>query len=155
MTEKWLIDGYNLLHALSRKNKKIPLKDLCESLAGFASLSRTPALLVLDGHGDNQELTVYKTDYLEVVYANEATADAYIEKYLYNFKTQYKLVVVTEDISIRQMAIGSGARIRSAGEFAEEMNRLKEEMKNKIHEKNVDAHGFNRPFSDKLKRPKF
>ena len=154
MAEQWLIDGYNLLHALkSFASPKIPLsrEQLFGLLVEFASFKKIQTLLVLDGAGDEGELRAYRTDFFEAVYSHAVSADACIEKYLFQHRQTKSLVVVTDDRAVSNMGRGGGARVLSTSTFAEMLKECKKEEADVLNKKKAREHGFHRPFEDKLK----
>ncbi len=154
MAEQWLIDGYNLLHAhpsQSPKGTPLPREKLFALVAEFASFKKTPTLLVLDGCGDAGQLDAYRTNFLEVVFSQKVSADAYIERYLYEHRDQRRLVVVTNDRAISNIARGSGAGVFSTAQFFELLKECKKEGSEFLQKEKSREHGFHRPFEDKLK----
>ena len=154
MAEQWLIDGYNLLHALqSRTPKKSPLsrEQLLALVAEFASFKKIRTLLVLDGVGEEGELSACRTTYFEAIFSQKVSADACIEKYLFQHRRTQTLVVVTDDRAVSNMSRGSGARVLSTSMFAELLKESRKEESDILSKKKSREHGFHRPFEDKLK----
>ena len=153
MSEEWLIDGYNLLHATvskSPKRSKPPKEILLNALANFAEGRGCKMLVVLDGTGPAEELEVYKTKYFEVCYSQSVSADSVIERRLYQNKG-ISFVVVTGDSAVSQMARGSGARVMTTEDFLQLLEEFQKERKDLLWKRETAARGFNRPFGDKLK----
>ena len=115
MSEEWLIDGYNLLHDLTSRNKKNTMlrQDLFEILANFSGRGDRRLTLVLDGKGNDDEFRPYLHKTFHIVYSQSVSADSYIEKIVYEKKGKALLVVVTKDRAITNMARGGGARVMS------------------------------------------
>ena len=154
MAEQWLIDGYNLLHALqsqSPQKTSLPRERLFALVAEFASFKKLRTLLVLDGVGDEGQLRAYCTDDFEVVFSQNVTADAYIEKYLYEHRDKIRLTVVTNDRAIANIGRGSGAAVLSGSRFFELMKECKKESSEFLEKEKSRGHRFHRPFEDKLK----
>lgn len=152
MSEEWLIDGYNVLHAFSKKgggDRKLSKDSLFSQLAGFASAGDRKLLVVIDGKGVDAELESYRTASFEVRYSQSVSADSVIEKYLYDNRSK-KLMVVTNDRAIVQIAHGAGARVTSADEFYELLKSQNKDDKETLFKRQADAHRFNRPFDKKL-----
>ena len=153
MPEEWLIDGYNLLHDLKTKNKKNFQRSvgwLVEKIASFASARSCPTCIVFDGFGSDEEFEASKTPYFRAVYSKSVTADAYIERYLYDHRKDSQFVVVTKDRAISQIARGVGARVLNVDEFMEMLESAQKEGSDILFRNQAKAHGFNRPFNDKL-----
>src|SRR3989338_8943604 len=154
MSEKWLIDGYNLLHDLGGQKKNqntVSRQNLFEMLASFSSLGDRRVTLVLDGKGNEDEFRPYLNKTFHIVYSQSVSADSYIERALYQNKGKFSFVVVTKDRAITNMARGSGARVIGADEFMELVKNTQKESKDILFKHEADAHGFNRPFLYKLK----
>ena len=156
MNEEWLIDGYNLLHdILSSKDSPYSFPSsktgLCSVLAGFAASKKQKLWMVFDGNGSPEELKVYQTQYFEAVYSQNVSADNYIERYLYQNKSAVAFVVVTNDRAIIQISRGSGARVLKNSQFLEMLKEAGQESQTALLKETVRAHGFNRPFDQKLK----
>lgn len=154
MAEQWLIDGYNLLYAhqsQSPKKTSLPLEKLYAIVAEFASFKKQHTLLVLDGSGDEKQLHAYSTAFFKVVFSQKVSADAYIEKVLYEERNKQTLVVVTNDRAITNIAHGSGASVLSTSQFFELAKECKKEAEEFLQKGKSREHGFHRPFEDKLK----
>lgn len=151
MPEEWLIDGYNLLHDVSRTTStSIPERDrVFSQIACFAGPERS-VLMVMDGVGDDEAYRGFRTSSFGIVHSQKVSADAYIEKRLCDRKGRAMLVVVTRDVAISRMARGSGARVFSPREFMELVGADACERRDETHRHRVRGHGFNRPFGDKL-----
>ena len=154
MVEQWLIDGYNLLHALQSKNPKngSPTREQLFALLGdFASFKKTNTLLVLDGVGDDNELRACRTEYFEAVFSQEVSADTYMEQTLFRQRDKRRMVVVTDDLAVANIGRGGGARVLSTSVFAELLKECKKETSEFLQKEKSREHGFHRPFEDKLK----
>ena len=154
MPEEWLIDGYNLLHELnSRKDKpssKISRESCLSRLAPFAASQACKVTVVLDGIGNNEEFAGLRSLTFCVVYSHSVSADAYIEKYLFENKGKASFVVVTRDRAIADMARGSGARVMNVKNFMECLEATNKENSDILFGHRLKSHGFHRPFEDKL-----
>lgn len=154
MQEYWVVDGYNLLHGLKgRMDKKIRLSReiLFAQLASFTSMEPRKMLVVLDGKGSEEEFKGFNTGSFEICYSQKISADTFIEKFLYDNKAQYSLVVVTNDTAILNIARGVGARTVRAEDFRLLLKDTKKESGDILFNREIDGHRFNRPFDSKLK----
>ena len=154
MAEQWLIDGYNLLYALQSQDpqRSSPSREqMFAFVAEFASFKKLNTLIVLDGTGNDAELSAYRTDCLEVVYSQKVPADTYIERYLFENRDKKRLVVVTNDRAIGNIACGCGAGLLSTSLFWEQLKASQKDSGDLIQKQRSKQHGFNRPFEDKLK----
>ena len=157
MAEEWLIDGYNLLHALHsasppEKNRS-NLHRLISDVADFASESSQVVFMVLDGHGRQGELDICHTAFFRVVYSQKISADTFIEKTLFERRAETQFMVVTNDRAIANIARGGGARVMSTTQFLERMRESKKESTDKQQKNKIKSHSFHRPFEDRLKDP--
>ena len=154
MAEQWLIDGYNLLHALQSQSPTktfLSREKLFALVAEFASFKKIHILLVLDGAGDQGQWHAYQTVYFEVMFSQKVSADACIEKYLYEHRDKQRLVVVTNDLAITNIGRGSGASVLGTSQFFELLKECKKEASEFLQKEKSREHGFHRPFQDKLK----
>ena len=153
MAEEWLIDGYNLLHAwpAGKRSQKKSRETLLSELAGFAALKAQRMKVVLDGKGDESELKVHHTEFLHVVYSQKVSADAYLERELFERRGKAQFTVVTNDRAIANIARGSGERVWSTEVFLQILKESRSESSDIEHRNKSRSHGFNRPFDDKLK----
>ncbi len=156
MREEWLIDGYNLLYFISASNdasRPLPStkQALCAALAGFASSKKQKMLAVFDGVGQPDEMRVHEAPYFQAVYSQKVSADAHIEKYIFQNKASTAFWVVTDDRAISLIARGGGARVLKNSQFLEMLKESGAEGETRLFKEQVRAHGFNRPFDDQLK----
>ncbi len=154
MAEEWLVDGCNLLHAYpagrSPKNTN-SRAELLAALADFASQRDRPMLVVLDGKGEAAELDIHHTALFRVVYSQKVSADACIERVLFERRSQARFTVVTDDRAISNIARGSGALVVGTAPFLEMMKESKKNSSKSVDKGKLRSHGFHRPFEDKLK----
>ena len=150
--EQWLIDGYNLLHDLSRarSKQKSSRESLFTAVANFASVRHCRVLFVLDGKGDGKEFAAFETAHFHIVYSQSVSADAYIEKYLYEHRTRCAIVVVTKDRAIVNAARGGGSRVLAPSEFRELLADGRKDSADALFKEKVRSHGFHRPFDGKI-----
>jgi predicted RNA-binding protein with PIN domain len=131
-----IIDGYNLIHAdehltetalFSLEKAREELMDL---LSSYVSYTKTELVLVFDAYlvkeGEGSE---FLHDGYKVVYtkANQ-TADAYIEKMMYELGPDYSIRMVTDDRLLQFSAVHSGISRMTAKEFLEELTRIGNEI---------------------------
>lgn len=154
MPDEWLIDGYNVLHsrkAAGHKRSGISLNWLLNRLAGFSSSAEHLVVLVLDGFGNEEELSSFRTKYFHIVYSKKKSADAYIESYLFENRSRARLTVVTNDRAIADLARGGGSRVLSVSDLMELLEETKGQNADILFDEKVRSHGFNCPFERKLK----
>ena len=148
MQEEWLIDGTNLLHVDSKP--KTPLEWI-HRIAGFASAQKgRGVLLVFDGKVPSGQWESLASKNLRIESSGDRTADSVIERYLCENKGRFQFTVVTADRAVIRMAHGSGARVMSPKEFKLLLGETEKANKDVLFDQKVKAHGFHRPFRDKL-----
>lgn len=154
MSEYWIVDGYNLLHEFqgrSGKRSDFTREALFTLLANFASLDTRHVSVILDGVGNEEEFKAYVTPVFTIQYSQKVSADAFIERFVYDHKDRYSLIVVTNDTAIINIARGVGARTMRGNELKAVLAETKRTSEDILFDKKVRGHGFNRPFDSKLK----
>ena len=152
--QEWLVDGYNLLNARPRgesPKSKRNVGVLLAQLAGFASANGNRMLVVLDGAGDPAELDIHHTALFRVVYSQNVSADACIERLLFERRGQAEFTVVTNDRAIANIARGAGAVVMASEAFLEMLKGSQKDRLDTLDKRDARSHGFNRPFDEKLK----
>ena len=131
-----IIDGYNLIYADESLTKTAEAslekarEDLMDLLSSYVAYTKTELVLVFDAYlvkdGEGSE---YTHDGYRVVYtkANQ-TADAYIEKMMYDLGPDYSIRMVTSDRLLQFSAVQSGISRITAKEFLEELTRIGNEI---------------------------
>jgi len=127
MAETYYVDGYNVLHKSSLLR---PLADedfesardaLIEKVAAFCAASGKRAVLVFDGRG-RQQPQVQENNLgvknLEILYGpGNLTADAVIERLIYQTSNKLDAVVVSNDRGLRDLCRGMGALLMDADNY--------------------------------------
>ena len=158
MADIWLFDGWNVLHGLSQRAgvlfKSLTPDGLLSILSDFAAQQGCKILVLLDGHGPggDHRLSWKTSDRVTILYSQDQTADAVLERYLYDHRSQAQFSVVSDDGAIGRLAHGMGARVITTERFASMLNELRNERANKAHENKIHEHGFNRPFGKALEK---
>ena len=131
-----IIDGYNLIHAdehlesTSQFSLEKAREELMDMLSNYVSYTKTELILVFDaylvkdGHGTEFIRDGYKVVFTQ---ANQ-TADAYIEKMMYELGPDYSIRMVTDDKLLQFSAIHSGISRMTSKEFLEELTRIGNEI---------------------------
>ncbi len=155
MPHEWIIDAYNVLHHINdRKKRELQMtrEDFFSALSNFAGRQMCPVTAVLDGVGEDKELSSFNTQFLRICYSQKVSADTCIEKMIYLGKDRCQWRVVTQDRAIANLARGMGALVITPREFMESLKGIFRDTEDTIRERKMDSHGFNRPF-DKLLGP--
>ncbi len=132
-----MVDGYNIIYAwehlrkLSETNMDGARGVLLDTLCNYQGMKNCQVIAVFDAYRvAGHKTEVYDYHNIHVVYTREAeTADAYIEKFAHENSRKYHVTVATSD-GLEQIIIrGAGCLLMSAREFAEEISRMKEQLK--------------------------
>jgi len=138
----YYIDGYNVLHhstalrPLLRADFETARDALIEKVARFVVSSGHRVRIVFDGRGRRAEsvVTVPKVSGLEVIYSpGHQTADALIERQVYNSPERRQLVVVSADRSLRDLCTGLGAMVMSPDNFLITAREAAGHTRNSLH----------------------
>ena len=132
----YIIDGYNLIYSwdelkqtadFSLEKAREVLMDVLSNFVAFTKEELTlvfDAYLVKDGMGSEIQRDGYR-----VVYTKEnQTADAYIEKMMYDLGPNYNVKVVTGDRLVQFSAVHAGISRMTAKEFYEEIQTISNEI---------------------------
>jgi len=109
VTELFLFDGYNLLHAGGFRDAR----ELRDALASWVAMRGARGIVVFDGVGD-----LVSRGPLEVRYAPHA--DTVLERLAAEHRGRAEVVLVTSDATLKSAAGVDVTKIRSAA-FAEEL----------------------------------
>lgn len=132
-----LVDGYNIIHAWPELNELINVNmegarnKLLDSLSNYQGIRKCQIIVVFDAYrvqGYREEVSNYHN--IRVVFTKEAqTADHYIEKFAYDNKKKYNIVVATSD-GLQQIIVrGAGCSLLSARELKLEVEKANEQIK--------------------------
>ncbi len=132
----YIIDGYNLIYSWDELKETADFslekarEVLMDILSNFVAFTKTEVTLVFDAYlvkdGVGSEIT---HDGYRVVYTKEnQTADAYIEKMMYDLGPDYNVKVVTGDRLVQFSAVHAGISRMTAKEFEEEVRRVGTEI---------------------------
>ena len=135
----YIVDGYNVLHALFPGVSRAELEDrrrwLIDQLAGFAALKGARVALVFDAHGKSSPACepVPGTP-LEVCYAGGGfTADTLIARRIAEQPADATTVVVSADQEVQRTASRAGVLRMTPRELGEEIGHFGQKLAN--HEK--------------------
>ena len=124
-----IIDGYNLIYAwddlkeLADFSLEKARETLMDILANYVAYTKTEVILVFDAYlvksSDCREI---QKDGFRVVYTKQdQTADAFIERLMFELGPNYDIKVVTGDQLIQFSAVRSGILRTTAREFIDEL----------------------------------
>lgn len=149
--EYLVVDGYNVIHSNSWKDKfdlrKKSLEEcrdeLLKILSNYQGYKKNEILVIFDAYNvkcNKQIVSVY--DNLSVVYTKEnETADNFIEKFIYNSADNNVIRVVTSDYLEQTMVLRLGGVRMTPEELKADIKRIKKKSKKHsgkgIHETNT------------------
>ena len=127
MPDKYYIDAYNILHKspllrpLAREDFESAREALVDKVAAFCAATGKLAVVVFDGQGRHHPEQVSHNRGvagLQVLYSpTNLSADAVIERSVYQEKNRLEVVVVSNDRGLRELCAGMGALVMEAGHF--------------------------------------
>ena len=141
--EYLLVDGYNIIFAwedlkeLAKVNIEGARNKLMDILCNYQGYKKCTLILVFDAYKvEGGQGSVQKYHNIHVVYTKEAeTADQYIEKTVHEIGRQYHVTVATSDALEQVIILGQGADRLSARNLLEEIQRMKEKIREEYVEK--------------------
>jgi predicted RNA-binding protein with PIN domain len=123
----YIVDGYNVLHALFRgagKEEIFARRDwLADRLASFAALRGAQAVLVFDGHGPrSSSCAPIPGAPVEVCFAGgRFTADTLIARRIAEQRADVSVVVVSADQEVQRTATRAGVSRMTPHELGSEL----------------------------------
>lgn len=142
--EYLLVDGYNIIYAWEELNRLAAADNmdgartrLMDLLCDYQAIRGYSLIVVFDAYrvrGHKTELVDYHN--IHVVFTKEAeTADQYIEKFAHENAHKYDISVATCDGLEQVIILGQGCRRVTARELWEDINRVKEMLREEYLEK--------------------
>lgn len=136
--EKYLlVDGYNIVFAWQELSElaKVTIDGardkLLDEMCNYQAIKKCNVIVVFDAYrvkGHKTELFDYHN--IHVVFTKEAeTADQFIEKFTHENGKTYDITVATSDGLEQIIVTGQGARLLSARELLEDVNLVKEQIR--------------------------
>ena len=132
-----LVDGYNIIHAwdetreIVNQNLDAARQILLEQLTDYRAMTDAEIIVVFDAyrvHGHRTETEEYQN--LHVVFTREAeTADQYIARFATEHIKQYDITVATSDGLIQLIIRGADAKLMSARDLHDEVQRKREMLR--------------------------
>lgn len=128
-----IVDGYNVIHTTNDNSRKEDFdleksrEDLIENLENYAGFTGYQTILVFDAYSQDKSTTSEdKRKNLTVVFTGKnITADAYIEKFVYDLPRLVTVKVVTSDYTLQRMILSNGGERIPSRELLEEMQRVR------------------------------
>lgn len=141
--EYLLVDGYNIIYAwdelnrMAEDNMEGARGRLMDLLCDYQAICRCSLIVVFDAYrvrGHKTEIQDYHN--IHVVFTKEAeTADQYIEKFAHENARKFDISVATSDGLEQVIILGQGCRRVPARELWEDLNRVKEMLREEYLEK--------------------
>ena len=131
-----IVDGYNLIYSDDNLKSTASYSlekardDLMNLLSNYVAYTRTELVLVFDAYlVEDNKGTEFMHDGYKVVFTKaDQTADAYIEKLMYELGPDYSIRIVTDDKLLQFSAVHSGIFRMTTKEFLEELTRIGNEI---------------------------
>ena len=131
-----IIDGYNLIYSwdelktLSDFSLEKARESLMDILSDYVAFTKTDVVLVFDAYLVKDGVgSDFMHDCYRVVYTKEnETADAFIERMMFELGPDYSIKVVTGDKLVQFSAVSSGILRMTAKEFENEVRRVGNEI---------------------------
>ena len=131
-----IIDGYNLIHAdehlksTSLFSLEKAREELMDMLSNYVSYTKNELVLVFDAYlvKDGAGSEFMRDGYKVVFTKTDQTADAYIEKQMYELGPDYSIRMVTDDRLLQFSAVHSGISRMTSKEFLDELTRIGNEI---------------------------
>ncbi|MDZ7372658.1 MAG: NYN domain-containing protein [candidate division KSB1 bacterium] len=124
MSQHWLVDGYNLLHALAdlrsemERDMAAAINRLLALLDDFAHLQRAKVTVVFDGSPPPSQGIVRPSSFLNVCFVGSGMkADPRIRTLIAGIGDRANLTVVSADREIANYARVCGARVETPAQF--------------------------------------
>ncbi|WP_132253992.1 translation factor GTPase family protein [Natranaerovirga pectinivora] len=158
--EYLLVDGYNIIYAwtelkeLADENMDAARMKLLDVLSNYQGIKKCHVIVVFDAYrvqGHREESIKYHN--IHMIFTKEAqTADEYIEKFAYNNKKKYKVVVATSD-GLQQIIVrGAGGSLLSARDLKAEIEKTNEIIRQTHKEMNSQRNHIMDALSPEIKK---
>jgi uncharacterized protein len=134
--DSYIVDGYNVLHALFPSIKQAELEEkrhwLAEQLAGFAALRGATVALVFDAHSQPRSTCEQLAGTrVEVCFAGGSqTADELIARRIAEQPADVAIVVVSADYEVQRTAAKAGVRRMTPRELGAEIGVIHKKLAN-------------------------
>ena len=138
MSEILLVDGYNVIHQsqklqhLVRQDLETAREALIDKVAHYCIQTGKHVVIVFDGRGPR---VVQRSAHnravptMEVLYSpGHLTADAVIERMVYQKERKMDAVVVTSDRGVRDLCRGMGALVMDANNFLQSIQETRADV---------------------------
>ena len=148
MSSIYFIDGYNviyhssLLRPLVSESIEIAREALINKVERFCSISGERAKIFFDGRGRHEQLAVSsdKVPGLDIVFSHgDLSADALIERLVYQASNKREIIVVSADNGIRELCRGIGSFVMSSDNFLQKVREAISDMGTTLDLKHQDS----------------
>lgn len=135
--EYLVIDGYNVINAwrqvfdLQRESLEDCRQKLLDMLSNYQGYKKINIIVVFDAHLlKGSQLKTEQYDHITVVYTKEhQTADHFIERFVYETPSKYKVRVVTSDYLEQTMVLSNGGVRVTPRELLHEIRTVEKQEK--------------------------
>lgn len=142
MSEIHLVDGYNVIHQsqkllhLIRQDMETAREAFIDKVAHFCIQTGKHVVVVFDGRGPQIVQRVAhnrNVPSLEIMYSpGHLTADAVIERMVYQSPRKMDVVVVTSDRGVRDLCRGMGALVMDAPNFLRSIEETRSDIQETV-----------------------
>lgn len=153
MHDLYLIDGYNLLNhlpdlaSLANRDLEAAREALAARISQWCDTTNLRAYLIFDGRGRRSEERAIPglSNRLRVIFtSHEKTADAIIERAVYESPRKESVIVVTADRGITSLCLGMGAITMRPEYFVSSLNEASAQVRERVEARKKDTEGFGR-----------
>jgi predicted RNA-binding protein with PIN domain len=131
-----IVDGYNVIYSWDELKQTAVFslekarEELMDVLSSFVAYTKFELILVFDAYlVKDGEGSYFIRDGYRVVYTKQdQTADAFIEKLMFDLGPNYDIKVVTGDRLLQFSAVHSGVLRMTANEFKDEVIKVSNEI---------------------------
>ena len=131
-----IIDGYNLIYSWDELKETAEFslekarEELMDMLSNYVAYTKTELVLVFDAYlvKDGEGSDFIKDGYRVVYTKADQTADAFIEKMMFELGPNYDIKMVTDDRLLQFSAVHSGIFRMTAKEFRDEITKIGNEI---------------------------
>ena len=142
----FIIDGFNLVHKIaSLKSSSFPQRDLIHYINKnrLTGSRNNKVIIAFDGKADPEAA---RSRGVEVLFSGDRSADEVIKKRLEKIKNRSQVVVVSDDLEIRDAARAAGAKICRTADF------IKKKRKKEINEAKEIDYSVQREITEELRK---
>ena len=152
MSDLWVIDGHNVIHALPELRKMLAAdktganaqRALCDQAQLLADFANHELVIIFDSRHEKSLSEKWqerqKRSGMTILYgAADLQADTLIEQRVVADSSKRRIYVVTEDFAIKQVVQAAGGFSVSISEFESRLRGLEKQQSRVVHRQNKQA----------------